>query len=129
VTATTFFGVAVAGAIGAPARFLLDAVIQQRAGDPERTGFPWGIFVVNASGSLLLGLLTGAALYHGFHGAPKTWLATGFCGAYTTFSTFTFETLRLVEEGQSAAALANVVASALAGTIAAAIGLAFAGAL
>ncbi len=129
MTASAVVGVAVAGAIGAPARFLLDAAIQERAGDPDRTGFPWGIFVVNVSGSLLLGLLTGAALYHGFHGAPKAWLATGFCGAYTTFSTFTFETLRLVEEGESSTALANVVASAVAGTVAAAVGLALAAAL
>lgn len=129
MTVTALFGVAVAGAIGAPARYLLDAAIQERVGDHDRTGFPWGILVVNSSGSLLLGLLTGAALYHGFHGAPKAWLATGFCGAYTTFSTFTFETLRLVEEGQSSTALANVVASALGGTFAAAVGLALAAAL
>jgi CrcB protein len=129
MTTSVLVGVAVAGAIGAPARFLLDGVIHERLGDPHRTGFPWGTFAVNVSGSLVLGLVTGAALYHGFHGAPKVWLGTGFCGAYTTFSTFTFESLRLVEEDAGRLAVANVIGSAVAGTAAAAIGLALAAAL
>jgi CrcB protein len=125
VTATALVGVTVAGAVGAPARYLLDRAVQRRVG---RTLFPWGTFAVNITGSLLLGLVTGAALYHGFHGAPRAWLATGFCGAYTTFSTLTFETLGLAEAGDRTPAVANVVASLLAGTAAAAAGLAIAAA-
>jgi CrcB protein len=95
VTAAVIGGVAVAGAVGAPCRYLLDGFVQDRT----EGVFPWGTFVVNISGSLLLGFLTGLALYHAFGGAPRVWLGTGFCGAYTTFSTFTFESVRLLEEG------------------------------
>lgn len=125
MSATAVVGIAVAGALGAPARYLVDGLVQDRTRGP----FPWGTFVVNATGSFLLGLITGAALYHGFAGAPKLWLATGFCGAYTTFSTFTFETVRLVEEGDGGAALANVLAGLLVGAAAAAAGLALAAAV
>jgi CrcB protein len=81
------------------------------------------------SGSLLLGLITGAALYHSFPNTPRVILGTGLCGAYTTFSTFTFETVRLLEEGEVSAALMNAATSLVVGTGAAAIGLAVASAL
>jgi len=84
-----------AGAVGAPVRYIVEGFVRERAG----AGSPWGTFVVNATGSLLLGLLTGLGLYHAFPETPRLVLGTGFCGAYTTFSTFTFETVRLVEEG------------------------------
>ena len=118
-------GLMVAGAVGAPCRYLLDGYVQDRS----EGAFPWGTFVVNMTGSLLLGLITGAALYHAFPGTPKVWLGTGFCGAYTTFSTFTFEAVRLLEEGDMSDALSNVGASVLAGTLCAAAGLALAAAL
>lgn len=118
-------GLVVAGALGAPARYLLDGFVQERA----RGAFPWGTFVVNVTGSLALGVITGAALYHGFPSTPRVWLGTGFCGAYTTFSTFTFETVRLVEEGARADAFLDVAASIVAGTAAAAVGLAVAAVL
>ncbi len=88
-------GVVAAGAVGAPVRYLVESFVRGRTGP----GFPWGTFLVNASGSLLLGLLTGLGLYHAFPETPRLVLGTGFCGAYTTFSTFTFETVRLLEEG------------------------------
>ena len=125
MTPSVLAGLAVAGALGAPSRYLLDGFVQDRS----EGAFPWGTFVVNVSGSLLLGLITGAALYHGFPATPKVWLGTGFCGAYTTFSTFTFETVRLLEEGDTAEALTNVAASLVLGTAAAAVGLALASAL
>src|SRR5437764_10566253 len=109
-------GLMVAGAVGAPCRYLLDGYVQDRS----EGAFPWGTFVINITGSLLLGLITGAALYHAFPSTPKIWLGTGFCGAYTTFSTFTFETVRLLEEGAIADAFLNAVASLLVGTAAAA---------
>lgn len=94
-----------AGAVGAPLRYLLDGAIQDRT----RGAFPWGTLGVNASGSLLLGFLTGLALYHGFPDTPKVVLGTGFLGAYTTFSTFTFETVRLAEEGAASEAVRNAL--------------------
>lgn len=119
------FGLVVAGGIGAPLRYLVDGFVQDRTvGD-----LPWGTLVINVTGSLLLGLITGAALYHAFPSTPKIWLGTGFCGAYTTFSTFTFETIRLLEEGEVANALRYAAGSLLAGAAAAAIGLAVAAAL
>jgi CrcB protein len=115
-------GIAVAGALGAPARYLLDGFVQDRT-----TGvLPWGTLVVNATGSFALGLLTGAALYHAFPSTPKTILGTGFCGAYTTFSTFSFETVRLLEDGATTEAVVNVALSLLVGLVAAAAGLALA---
>jgi CrcB protein len=95
VSAPAWVALIVAGAVGAPARYLVDSFVRRRTG----AGFPWGTFVVNVSGSLLLGLLTGLGLYHAFPETPRLVLGTGFCGAYTTFSTFTFETVRLLEEG------------------------------
>jgi CrcB protein len=118
-------GLAIAGVVGAPTRYLLDGFVQ----DQTEGVFPWGTFVINVSGSLLLGLITGAALYHGFPSTPKIWLGTGFCGAYTTFSTFTFETIRLLEEGAAADAFRNAIGSLLLGTAGAAAGLAIAAAL
>ena len=114
--------VAVAGAIGAPLRFVVDGFVQDRLG----SRFPWGTLVVNTSGSLLLGFLTGAALYHGFPEVPKAFLATGFCGAYTTFSTFGYETVRLADENAGLMAGANALGSLAAGLAAAATGFALA---
>jgi CrcB protein len=115
-------GIAVAGALGAPVRYLLDGYVQDRA----EGVFPLGTFVINVSGSFLLGVITGLALYHGFPHTPKTLLGTGFCGAYTTFSTFTYETLRLAEERSFTAALQNVLAGVVVPALAAAAGLALA---
>lgn len=112
----------VAAGVGAPARYLLDGYVQERtAGE-----FPWGTWVVNVSGSFVLGLLTGLALFHAFPSDAKLVLGTGFCGAYTTFSTFTFETLHLAEDANNAGAAANVALSTVAALAAAAAGIALA---
>jgi CrcB protein len=111
-----------AGAAGAPARYLLDRAVGERA----RGAFPWGTFVVNVTGSFLFGLITGLGLNHAFPKVPRVVLGTGFCGAYTTFSTFTFETVRLLDEGALGEALRNAAGSLLAGSFAAAAGLAVA---
>jgi fluoride exporter len=110
----------VGGAIGAPARYLVDGFVQSRS----RGVFPWGTFAINVSGSFLLGAITGAALYHGLGPLPKVAIGTGFCGAYTTFSTFSYETVRLLEEGAVRTASLNVVVSVVVGLLAAAAGIA-----
>ncbi len=113
------------GAIGAPTRYLVDGWVQDRVSGV----FPWGTFVINVSGSLLLGIVTGLALYHGLGDLPKIAIGTGFCGAYTTFSTFSYETVRLLEEGSIGLAAGNAFGSVAAGLAAAAIGLAITAAL
>jgi CrcB protein len=109
-----------AAAIGAPARYLLDGWVQ----DQTRGAFPWGTFTVNITGCLILGLLTGLGLHHGLDTTTRTVLGTGGLGAYTTFSTFTFETVRLAEEGALDEAFRNAVAGILVGLAAASAGLA-----
>jgi fluoride exporter len=108
----------IAGAVvGAPLRYLTDLLVQSR----HDTVFPWGTLTVNAVGSLILGMTAGAAS----GGAPAwllTLLGTGFCGALTTFSTFGYETLRLVEEGSVLEAFLNVTVSLLIGFVACAGG-------
>jgi CrcB protein len=122
VSPLAWAGFVAAAAVGAPLRYVVDTYVSHRA----EGAFPWGTFVVNASGSFFLGFLTGLALYHAFPKTPRVILGTGFCGAYTTFSTFTFETVRLVEEGAAAEALANILSTLLVCAAAAALGLALA---
>lgn len=109
-----------AAAIAAPARYLIDGYVQDRT----EGAFPWGTFAVNTSGCLLLGLLTGWALYHQLDATARTVLGTGGVGAYTTFSTFTFETVRLAEEGATNEAVRNTIANLVVGLAAASTGLA-----
>jgi fluoride exporter len=115
-------GLVVAGAVGAVCRYVVDGLIEDHAAGV----FPWGTFLINMTGSLLLGLITGAALYHAFPSTPRIILGTGFCGAYTTFSTWTFESVRLLEEGSIRPALANAALSLAVGMGAAGLGLAIA---
>jgi CrcB protein len=120
-----FLLVAVAGAVGAPVRYLVDAWIQR-----HNAGiFPWGTLLINATGSFLLGLITGLALYHALPETDKLLIGTGFCGAYTTFSTFTFESVRLAEDGSRLEAVANAAGSLIIGLLLAAAGLGVAAAL
>lgn len=113
------------GAVGAPLRYLTDLFVQSR----HDSVFPWGTFTVNVLGSLVLGVT--AALVANM-GSPPWVLAlvgTGFCGALTTFSTFGFETIRLLEEGSVLTAAANCAASLLVGLAACAGGFAVAAAV
>jgi CrcB protein len=114
------FALVIGGAIGAPARLLVDELVQHRAAGV----FPWGTFVINVTGSFVFGVVIGLVLYHGLGDVPRALIGTGFCGAYTTFSTFSYETVRLVEEGSLGAAVGNVAGSVAAGLAAAALGLA-----
>jgi fluoride exporter len=108
------------GATGAPSRYLLDGYIEGRT----QGAYPWGTLAINVAGSALLGVLTGLALEHGLSATTKTTLGTGFCGAFTTFSTFTYETVRLAEGRAMRAALLNIAANTLLAAGAAGIALA-----
>jgi CrcB protein len=114
-----FLLVLVGGAVGAPLRYLTDRTVQSR----HDTVFPWGTFAVNVVGSFILGAVTGAALSGGIDHHLQVLLGTGLCGALTTYSTFSYETLRLAEEGARFFAAANVIASIVAGLGAAFVGL------
>ncbi|MBL1098086.1 fluoride efflux transporter CrcB [Streptomyces coffeae] len=111
--------VVVGGMAGAPLRYLTDRAVQSR----HDAMFPWGTFTVNVMGSLVLGLLTGAAAAGAASSQLQLLLGTGLCGALTTYSTFSYETLRLAEDGAWLFAAANVAGSVVAG-----VGAAFAGA-
>lgn len=97
--------------VGAPARYLVDRAVQSR----HTTTFPWGTFTVNVVGCVVLGALTGAGT------ATYALVGTGFCGALTTYSTFSYETFRLVEQREYFYAAANVLASVVAGVGGAAV--------
>ena len=114
-----------AGGLGAASRFLLDGLIRSRV----RAALPVATIVVNVTGSFLLGLIAGAV---GAHAAPaelQLIAGTGFLGGYTTFSTASFETVRLVQSGRSGLALVNGLGTALAAVGAAAAGLVLGGLL
>ncbi|MFG3009719.1 fluoride efflux transporter CrcB [Streptomyces cinerochromogenes] len=116
----------VAGAVvGAPVRYLTDRAVQAR----HDSLFPWGTLVVNVVGCLVLGLLTGAVSAGVAGPHLRLLVGTGLCGALTTYSTFSYETLRLTEAGSGLYAALNVVASVSAGLAAAFTGVSLAGAL
>jgi CrcB protein len=117
----TVVEVVVAGAVGAVLRYLVDRTVQRRVG----SDFPLGTLVINVSGSLVLGILVGSAIHHGVSTGELTVAGTGLIGAYTTFSTFSFDSVRLLENGEWAPLTLSVVAGLVAGLGAAAAGLAF----
>ena len=114
MTLTLVLAVAAGGLVGAPSRYLLDRAITGRA-ESDR---PWGTFVINVTGSLLLGFLTGLTMTGHLSEVGKALLGTGFCGAYTTFSTFTVEATDLVRAGHAETALAYLAGSIFAGLLA-----------
>jgi CrcB protein len=110
----------VAGAlIGAPLRYLTDRLVQSR----HESAFPWGTFAVNVGGSFVLGFVYQAVQHSGWPPGVMAVTGTGFCGALTTYSTFSFETVRLLEDRLRFYAVVNVLASIVAG-----LGAAFCGA-
>jgi fluoride exporter len=111
--------VAFAAALGAAARFVLDQAVSRRLGD----AFPWGTFAVNVTGSFSLGVLVGLVALRAVDPAYLVVLGVGFLGAYTTFSTWMVETVRLIEAGSVGRALWNVLGSWAAGTAATVLGL------
>ncbi len=98
--------VALGAALGAPLRYLVDRTVQRR----HDSVFPWGTLTVNVVGSFLLGLIVAT-----LDGRWLILLGTGFCGALTTYSTFGYETVRLVQDRARLYALLNIVVSVVAG--------------
>ncbi|MET7857881.1 fluoride efflux transporter CrcB [Streptomyces sp. NPDC005318] len=117
--------VIVGAAVGAPLRYVTDRAVQSR----HDTVFPWGTFAVNTAGSLVLGLLTGAVAAGATSSQMQLLVGTGLCGALTTYSTFSYETLRLAEDGAMLYAAANVVGSVVAALAAVFVGVSLAGTL
>lgn len=111
--------VCLGGALGAVMRYLLDYVIVARLRGP----FPAGTFVINISGSLALGLVIGLVVASAFPPEAKVVLGTGFLGAYTTFSTWMYQTVRLALDGDWSTASLNALGSLLSGVVAVALGL------
>lgn len=121
----TFLYVALGAAVGAPLRYLINLAVQAR----HDSVFPWGTFIANLAGSLLLGFLSGALLAGAIPTAVGTAIGTGFCGTLTTYSTFAHETVRLYEDGSVLYVVANITASLFAGLGAAFVGWGLAHAL
>lgn len=115
--------IALAGSAGAMARFVVDGAIKHRRTSP----FPWATLAINVSGSFLLGVLTGAVLFHDAARDLELILGVGFCGGYTTFSTASFETVRLIQNQHYTTAAANAFGSLLITLAAAGAGMAITG--
>jgi CrcB protein len=119
MTALVFVLLSVAGGVGASARLVLDGWVRSRV----QTAFPVGTALINVTGSLLLGFVTGLTLTHAL---PEEWhliLGTGFLGGYTTFSTASVETVRLIQAKRFRAALANGIGMLVGAVLAAGLGL------
>jgi fluoride exporter len=118
ISSATMLLVCLAGALGATLRFVLDGLIRARV----RSTYPVATTLINFTGSLLLGLLTGLATGQL---VPQQWqliMGTGLLGGYTTFSTASFETVRLLEDRRYVAAALNGLGMLIACTAVAALG-------
>ena len=115
------FLIAIGGALGSVARYLLSTFVLRATG----TLFPLGTFVVNVVGCLVFGLIAGAAIER-VQLAPglRLFLLTGILGGFTTFSSYAFESLGLLQDGQFAAALINILGQVFAGLLGMWIGFA-----
>ena len=113
------WGIAIGGAAGSVSRYVISLWLERSHG-----AFPLGTFVVNVSGSFLIGLF--ARMFSTPHGNPlvRAALTIGFCGGFTTFSTFSAEFVTLMQEGRTVRAVGYVTASVLSGVLAVVAGLA-----
>lgn len=119
MTQLLFVLIAAAGGFGAASRLLLDGIIRAHVSGSVQ----WGTITINLTGSLLIGLLTGLATGHI---VPETWhlvIGTGFLGGYTTFSTASFETIRLLQERKWGIGVLNGIGTLVCATAAAGLGL------
>jgi fluoride exporter len=108
--------VLVGGFVGAPARYLVDRGVQAR----HDTEFPWGTLTVNVVASLILGVLTGLTTH--VDARLSALIGAGFCGALSTYSTFSYEVVRLSQKRERFFAVAYVAVSVVAGVGAATLG-------
>lgn len=116
MSALQLLSIALGGAIGAVLRALVSVWIPAE--------FPWATFVVNVVGSLIIGFIFGLETTHlTLHPHLRVLLTTGFCGALTTFSTFSYQTLSLFNSGQTSLALANIALNVLITLVAVMVGL------
>jgi CrcB protein len=109
--------VGLAGSVGAVTRFVVDGLIRSRV----ESRVPVGTVVINLAGSLMFGVLTGLVVFHHATSTLTLVAGTGFCGGFTTFSTASFETVRLLQQGELGAAVTNLSVTVV-GTVAAAAG-------
>lgn len=116
---TLFLLSALAGGAGAALRLLVDGMVRNRTSG----AYPWGTTLINVSGSLLLGVVVGLASVFLLSPEWRSILGVGLLGGYTTFSTASFETVRLLREGRLVAAFANGLGMLLVSLAAAALGL------
>lgn len=117
--------VGLAGGLGAGTRFVVDGLIRAKL----RTALPVATIAINVTGSFLLGLIAGAVIVHAAPPELQVIAGTGFLGGYTTFSTASFETVRLVQSRRTGLALVNGIGTAVVAVAAAAAGLAVGGLL
>jgi len=120
-----YVAISIGAVLGANARYLLGGWLSGLLG----SSFPYATFVINVTGSLVIGLVLGLAADRI---TPWWWrpgVAIGFLGSYTTFSTFSYETVNLIQEGSYVPALANIGGSVAAGLIGVVVGLAIARAI
>ncbi|MFI2563068.1 fluoride efflux transporter CrcB [Paenarthrobacter sp. NPDC018779] len=110
---------ALAGGIGAASRFVVDGLIRGRV----RTALPWATVIINVSGSLMLGFIAGLVMRGQAPESLQMILGTGFLGGYTTFSTASLETIRLVQSGRTGLAFVNALGSLVASVAAAGLGV------
>lgn len=108
-----------AGGLGAVTRLVFDGYVRSRT----RVAYPLGTTVINVTGSFLLGVVTGLALAHVLSSEWRLIVGTGFMGGYTTFSTASFETVRLAQQGRYAACLANAFGMFVVAFLAGGLGL------
>jgi fluoride exporter len=118
-----FVVVTAAGAVGSVARFAFDALVKRRRPGP----FPLGTLLINIAGSFVLGLLTGLVLFNGADATWRTVIGTGFCGGFTTFSTASFECVRLAQQRRYGFAALDLVATLGLSLLAAAAGIGLGG--
>ncbi len=114
--------IAIGGILGANARYLVATWAAQRWG----TDFPYGTFIINISGAFALGLFMAFLEDRAFiHANYRLFFATGFCGAYTTFSTLTYESLRLFQDGSLLLGFTNLIGSVVIGMLGVFLGFVF----